>query len=147
MQRESEDKIKSNSDLFIKDLKRTLEMMFVACNLTKSEVAKGIGWEPRVLYHKLSTNALTYSDVCSIADYCGADFILKYVFPDGKSITADFSRTPEGRLSIGMQHVVIFGEGIGAETHGTLLFRDTEDSPSRCGVRCLNFSSLTLPRS
>lgn len=55
--------------------------------ITQAELASRLGWSPQLLNNRLNTGKFTLEEWQRIATAIGADFLVGFQFPDGKTVT------------------------------------------------------------
>lgn len=64
-------------------IQQQIEMARIYANVSKTELAKALGYSPQALYQRLKTGKFTKDELETIGKTFGAEFTMSFKFPDG----------------------------------------------------------------
>lgn len=67
--------------------KKIITIGIAYAGITAAELAARLGWSPQLLNKRMNTGKFTVEEWQKIAAALGADFLIGFKFPDGKSVT------------------------------------------------------------
>lgn len=66
--------------------RKIIDMGTAYAGISKSELARRLGWSPQLLNNRVKTGKFTVEEWEEIAKALGAELRLGFVFPDGKEV-------------------------------------------------------------
>ena len=69
------------------ECKQFVKIATATAGITQAELAARLGWSPQTMSNRLITGKFTLDEWQRIAGALGADFLVGFQFPDGKSVT------------------------------------------------------------
>ena len=69
------------------ECKQFVKIATATAGITQAEMAARLGWSPQLLNNRLKTGKFTLDEWQRIAAALGADLLIGFQFPDGKTVT------------------------------------------------------------
>lgn len=69
------------------ECRQFIKIALATAGITAAELAARLGWSPQTMSNRLITGKFTIDEWQRIAVALGADFLIGFKFPDGKSVT------------------------------------------------------------
>ena len=69
------------------ECKQFVKIATATAGITQAELAARLGWSPQLLNNRLKTGKFALDEWQRIAAALGADFLIGFQFPDGKTVT------------------------------------------------------------
>ena len=69
------------------ECRQFLKIATATAGITQAELAARLGWSPQLLNNRLKTGKFTVEEWQRIAAALGADLLIGFQFPNGKTVT------------------------------------------------------------
>ena len=69
------------------ECKQFVKIAAATAGITQAELASRLGWSPQLLNNRMNTGKFTLEEWQRIAAALGADLLIGFQFPNGKSVT------------------------------------------------------------
>ena len=69
------------------ECRQFVKIATATAGITQAELASRLGWSPQTMSNRLITGKFTLDEWQRIAAALGADILIGFQFPDGKSVT------------------------------------------------------------
>ena len=69
------------------ECRQFVKIATATAGITQAELAARLGWSPQLLNNRLKTGKFTLDEWQRIAAALGAELLVGFQFPDGKSVT------------------------------------------------------------
>ena len=69
------------------ECKQFVKIATATAGITQADLAARLGWSPQLLNNRLKTGKFSLEEWQRIAAAMGADLLIGFQFPDGKSVT------------------------------------------------------------
>ena len=69
------------------ECRQFVKIATATAGITQAALAARLGWSPQLLNNRMKTGKFTLEEWQRIAAALGADFLIGFQFPDGKTVT------------------------------------------------------------